>query len=41
MEKHLADWIITTGVGLLGYVLRDFEAERVERYDGWQREQFV
>jgi hypothetical protein len=31
-EKRLADWIIATGVGLLGCTLRDFEAERVERY---------
>jgi hypothetical protein len=30
-----------TGVGLLGCALRDFEAERVERYDRWRRELFV
>jgi hypothetical protein len=40
-EKRLPDWIMTTGVGLLGCAIRDFEAERVERYDGWQREPFV
>jgi hypothetical protein len=39
--KRLADWIIATGVGLLGCGLRDFEAERVERNDGWRREPFV
>jgi hypothetical protein len=32
-EKRLADWIMATGVGLLGCGLRDFEAERVERND--------
>jgi hypothetical protein len=30
-EKHLADWIIAIGVGLLSSELRDFEAEQVER----------
>jgi hypothetical protein len=35
------DKIMATGVGLLGCALRDFEAERVERYDGWRREPFV
>jgi hypothetical protein len=30
-EKRLADRIMATGVGLLGYGLRDFEAERVEK----------
>jgi hypothetical protein len=33
--------ISATGVGLLGCALRDFEAERVERYDGWRRQAFV
>jgi hypothetical protein len=32
---------MATGVGLLGCALRDFEAERVERYDGWRGEPFV
>jgi hypothetical protein len=41
LEKRLADWIMATGVGLLGSELRDFEAERVERNDGWRREPFV
>jgi hypothetical protein len=40
-EKRLADWIMATGVGLLGRGLHDFEAERVERNDGWRRELFV
>jgi hypothetical protein len=40
-EKRLADWIMATGVDLLGNELRDFEAERVERNDGWRREPFV
>jgi hypothetical protein len=41
-EKRPADWIMATGVlvGLLGSELRDFEAERVERNDGWRREPF-
>jgi hypothetical protein len=34
-EKPLADWIMITGVGLLGNELRDNEAKRVERNDGW------
>jgi hypothetical protein len=41
MGKCLADWIMATGVGLLGTELRDFEAERVERNNGWRREPFV
>jgi hypothetical protein len=40
-EKPLADWIMATGVGLLGNELRDNGAERVERNDGWRREPFV
>jgi hypothetical protein len=40
-EKPLADWIMATGVGLLGNELRDNEAERVERNDGWRREPFI
>jgi hypothetical protein len=32
---------MATGVGLLGRGLHDFEAERVERNDGWRREPFV
>jgi hypothetical protein len=35
-EKPLADWIMATGVGLLGNELRDNEADRVERNDGWR-----
>jgi hypothetical protein len=35
-EKPLADWIMATGVvGLVGNGLRDNEAERVERNNGW------
>jgi hypothetical protein len=37
-EKPLADWIMATGVG---NELRDNEAERVERDDGWRREPFI
>jgi hypothetical protein len=40
-ERPLADWIMATGVGLLGNELRDNEAERVERNDGWRRELFI
>jgi hypothetical protein len=40
-EKPLADWIVATGLGLLGSAKQDFEAERVERNDGWRREPFV
>jgi hypothetical protein len=40
-EKRLANWIMATGIGLLCSELRDFEAERVERNDGWRREPFV
>jgi hypothetical protein len=40
-EKRLADWIMATGVGLLGCGLHDFEAEQVERGGGWRREPFV
>jgi hypothetical protein len=41
MGKCLADWIMDTGVGLLGSELRDVEAEWVERNDEWRREPFV
>jgi hypothetical protein len=40
-EKPLADWIMATGVGLLGNELHENEAERVERNDGWRREPFT
>jgi hypothetical protein len=40
-EKPLVDWIIATGVGLVGHEMRDNEAERVERNDGWRREPFL
>jgi hypothetical protein len=40
-EKPLADWIMAAGVGLLGNELRDNEAERMERNDGWRRESFI
>jgi hypothetical protein len=39
-EKPLADWIVATGVGLLGNELRDNGEERVERNGGWRREPF-
>jgi hypothetical protein len=37
-EKPLVDWIIATGIGLVSHEMRDNEAERVERNDGWRRE---
>jgi hypothetical protein len=40
-EKPLADWIVATGVGLLGPGKQDYEEERIERNDGWRREPFV
>jgi hypothetical protein len=40
-EKPLADWIVATGVGLLGPRKRDYEEERLERNDGWRGEPFV
>jgi hypothetical protein len=40
-EKPLADWIVATGVGLLGPGKQDYEEERIERTDGWRREPFV
>jgi hypothetical protein len=40
-ENPLADWIVATGVGLLGPGKQDIEAERAERNDGWRREPFV
>jgi hypothetical protein len=40
-EKPLADWIVATGVGLVGRGEQDFEAERIEQNDGWRREPFV
>jgi hypothetical protein len=40
-EKPLCDWIKATGVGLLGPGLRDLEAERLEKNDGWRREPFI
>jgi hypothetical protein len=36
-EKPPADWIAATGVGLLGPGKQDFEAERIEKNDGWRR----
>jgi hypothetical protein len=40
-EKPLADWIVATGAGLLGPGKQDYEAERVERNDGWRRDPFL
>jgi hypothetical protein len=40
-EKPLADWIMATGVGLVGQEMRDKECERVEKNDGWRREPFL
>jgi hypothetical protein len=40
-ERPLADWIVATGVGLLGPGKQDYEEERIERNDGWRREPFV
>jgi hypothetical protein len=39
-EKTLADWIVATGVGLLGPGKQDYE-DRLERNDGWRREPLV
>jgi hypothetical protein len=39
-QKPLADWIMATGVGVLGNELRDNEAELVDRNDGRRREPF-
>jgi hypothetical protein len=33
-EKPLADWIVATGVGLLGPGTQDYEQERIVRNDG-------
>jgi hypothetical protein len=41
LEKPSADWIMATGVGLVGQDMCDKEAERVERNDGWRREPFL
>jgi hypothetical protein len=41
LQKPLADWIVATGVGLLGAGKQDYEEERIERNDGWRREPFV
>jgi hypothetical protein len=38
---QICDWIMATGVGLLGSRLRDLEAERLEKNDGWRREPFI
>jgi hypothetical protein len=40
-EKPPTDWIVATGVVLLGPGKQDYEEERIERNDGWQREPFV
>jgi hypothetical protein len=40
-EKPLADWIVATGVGLLGPGKQNYEEERIERNDGCRREPFV
>jgi hypothetical protein len=40
-EKPLADWIIASGVGLLGPGKQDYEEERIERNDRWRREPFI
>jgi hypothetical protein len=40
-EKPLADWIVATGVGLLGQDRWDDEMGRVERNDRWRREPFI
>jgi hypothetical protein len=34
-EKPLADWIVASGVGLLGPGKQDYKEERVEMNDGW------
>jgi hypothetical protein len=39
--KPLADWITATSVGLLAPEMRDREAERVQRNDGWRRDPFI
>jgi hypothetical protein len=40
-DKPLADWIVASGVGLLGPGKQDCEEERVEKNDRWRREPFV
>jgi hypothetical protein len=40
-EKPLYDWIIATGLGLLGPMLRDLVAGRLEKDDGRRREPFI
>jgi hypothetical protein len=40
-KSHLCDWIKATSVGLLGRGLRDLEAERLEKNDGWLRQPFI
>jgi hypothetical protein len=40
-EIPLADWIVATGVGLLGPGIQDYEEEQVERNDRWRRDPFV
>jgi hypothetical protein len=37
-EKPLTDWVVATGVGLLGPEKQDCKEERVERNDGWRHE---
>jgi hypothetical protein len=39
--QPLADWIMATGVGPFGNDCHDYEAERVEKNDGWRREPFL
>jgi hypothetical protein len=40
-EKPLADWIVATGVGLLGPAKQDYDEELAVRNDGWRRHPFV
>jgi hypothetical protein len=41
INQSINDWIMATGVWLVGQEMRDIEAERVERNDGWRREPFL
>jgi hypothetical protein len=40
-EKPVADWIMATGIGLVGQDSVDKKDERVERNDGWRQEPFL
>jgi hypothetical protein len=41
LETRLSDRIMATRIGLPGSEFLEFEAELVERHDGWRQEQCV